>query len=222
MIHRPKGYAPERTGRISTLAGGAHFVFLPKPVPAMPAQLPKPEPSSAARRWVELSEHIVACGRFLRAGFGAYAAGRRLSEAQWSLLWAFLAAAPGGMNQTEVAAVLAVSPAHVSGLVEPLRRQGLLSRQRRVRDRRQRVWRLAPAGCAVLEQVLADAARWTAGLEARMGHEPTDELLALLPRLRSALRNEHGGAPAGPPLKPFPPAPDEPAAPGPEAQGGCP
>lgn len=199
-----------------------YSVFLPKPVPAIPAQPPTSEPSSAARRWVELSEHIAACGRLLRAGLGHYTAGRRLSEAQWSLLWAFLAAAPSGMNQTEVAAVLAVSPAHVSGLIEPLRRQGLLSRQRRVRDRRQRVWRLTPAGCAVLEQVLADAAHWTAGLEARMGSKPTDELLALLPRLLCALRHERGTGPAGPPLRPFHGVPDELAAPGPEAHGGCP
>jgi len=153
---------------------------------------------------------------------GRYAAGQRLSEAQFSLLWACLAAPSSGINQNEVAAVLAVSPAHVSGLVEPLRRQGLLRRQRGVGDRRQRVWRLTPAGCAVLEQILAAAAGWATGLEKRMGPKPTEDLLALLQRLLAALRSEPCAVPASPPLRPFPPAPQESAPASSHAQGGHP
>jgi DNA-binding MarR family transcriptional regulator len=77
-----------------------------------------------------------------------------LSEPELALLWACRKAPPGGRGQRELAEELAVSPAHVSGLVERLRRAGLLRARTAEEDRRRRLWQLTPAGIATWHAIL--------------------------------------------------------------------
>jgi DNA-binding MarR family transcriptional regulator len=72
------------------------------------------------------------------------------------MLWACARAPAGSRRQNELAEELAVSPAHVSGVVEGLRRRGLLECSMVEGDRRLRCWRLTPAGAAVWQTLIND------------------------------------------------------------------
>ncbi len=92
-----------------------------------------------------------------------------------------------GLSQQDVAAALAVSPAAVSGLVEQLRRRGLMEGWRAESDRRRQLWRLTPAGVDVLDAVLCDLAAWAATLEARLERTDSGDLLLAVEELVRAL-----------------------------------
>jgi len=138
----------------------------------------------AAGQWIELSERISICARQLRSLIAQYCQGIDLSEAQLSLLWACLVAPPGGLSQKDLANHLVVSPAHVSGLVEQLRCQGLLCGRRNVHDRRRQHWQLAPAGQAKLQRFRSHLAGWAATIESQF--VPAD-LGILITRLSAIL-----------------------------------
>ena len=77
-----------------------------------------------------------------------------LKETEFRLLWA-LSAARVEPDQTQLAEQLGCSPAQVSGIVEQQRAQGNLVGQAATGDRRRQVWRLTPAGRALLEKIVA-------------------------------------------------------------------
>jgi DNA-binding MarR family transcriptional regulator len=62
------------------------------------------------------------------------------------------------LNQAELASRLAVSPAQVSGAVERLQSCSLIDGASDAADRRRQLWRLAPAGSAVIHAVHAQVA----------------------------------------------------------------
>jgi DNA-binding MarR family transcriptional regulator len=79
-----------------------------------------------------------------------------ISDSQFSVLWACLKAPHAGLAQTELAAELGLSAAHVSGQVEQLRDRGLLDGQRGDRDRRRQVWRVSAEGQNLLQTLLCE------------------------------------------------------------------
>ena len=85
---------------------------------------------------------------------------------------------------------MAVSPAQVSGLVEQLRRKGLLEGRRSETDRRRQLWRLTTDGQATLDAMLADLDHATAELDRHWPARQTVELLAMLARLSQTAREE--------------------------------
>lgn len=173
-------------------------------MPSFPSAVPRGRRKSPAARWIELAERILACGRLVRSPVGRPAGKCRLGEAQFSLLWASLGAPSAGLSQSQLAAALSLSPAHVSGLVEQLRQQGLLESRRTPSDRRRQLWRITPAGRNALEAVLADLAQWADRFHNQLGPEVSDELARLLGQLLDVLRSqpEYGG-PAAPALRHF-------------------
>lgn len=74
-----------------------------------------------------------------------------LTEALFSLLWACGQVPRTGLSQSELAQQTGLSPAHVSGLVELLRRRGWLAGGRAAHDRRRQVWQLTVEGQETLE-----------------------------------------------------------------------
>lgn len=145
---------------------------------------------SPALRWTELAESLGRCERRLREDLGGQALPAGLSHAQFSLLWACRQAPPQGLSQNELAATLALSPAHVSGQVEHLRARGLLAGHRRAPDRRRQVWQLTSEGESQLESVLAALVQWADQLDERLPPSQRASLIALLSELAQALEQE--------------------------------
>ncbi len=114
------------------------------------------EPDGPVVGWIELAEQICIRGRKLHDELSRLVGRWQLSPPQFSLLWVWRLTPGEGWGQNELAAALAVSPAQVSGLVEQLRRKGLLEGRRPAADRRRQLWRLTPDGRDTLEAILAD------------------------------------------------------------------
>jgi len=148
------------------------------------------ESTDPATRWGELAERIVVCARLLRDDLNQRAGRCDVSEPEFSLLWICRQSPPEGIGQNELADSLAISASAVSGLVERLRRRGLLQGRRGQSDRRRQLWRLTPAGRSRLHEVLA---AWTGRLRAEFSADALDELLAGLNRLDDTIRG-HAGA----------------------------
>lgn len=161
--------------------------------------------TAPAARWIGLAEMLLASGRIFRDALQGQFGPSRLSESQFSALWACAVAPSSGLGQKELAARLACSPAQVSGLVEQLRCEQLLEGHRDPADRRRQFWQITPAGQAALQAVLADVADWSLGLEQSLGGELTDLLETLLAKLIRAVAQRES-AQTSPPMaaKPAP------------------
>ncbi len=135
---------------------------------------------SASRRWTDLVERISLCSRLLRDNLAECTARRGVSEPVFMVLWASAESTLEGLSQSQLAASLGLSPAHVSGLVEQLRQKGWLEGHRSAPDRRRQVWRLTPAGRAILEGLLQDMAPWAEELDMRLKDADHRALVELL------------------------------------------
>lgn len=98
--------------------------------------------------------HRVATGRIAARALAELVEAFGLREIEFRLLWA-LSARAVELDQTQLTEELGCSPAQVSGIVEQQRAKGNLSGQAAAGDRRRQVWRLTPAGNALLEKVIA-------------------------------------------------------------------
>jgi DNA-binding MarR family transcriptional regulator len=137
-----------------------------------------------AGQWIELSERISVCSRLLRNMIAEYCRKPGLGDTQVSVLWACMTSPTGGWAQTDLARLLVVSPAHISGLVEQSRRQGLLCGHRSVHDRRRQHWQLTPLGRTQLQLLMNHLAGLRVQLDPQF--DPND-LLMLIRRLNTAL-----------------------------------
>jgi DNA-binding MarR family transcriptional regulator len=151
------------------------------------AELADDLPPTASRRWTEIIERISLCSRLLRGGLADRTARRGISEPFFLLLWASAEASVAGMSQSELASTTGLSPAHISGLVEQLRRKGLLDGHRSAPDRRRQLWRLTPAGRATLEGLLKDLTPWAEELDVRVEDVDRRALMGLLNALAEAV-----------------------------------
>jgi DNA-binding MarR family transcriptional regulator len=118
---------------------------------------PRPSPVSAASARVDQVCRRIADGRIAARELAAWVASAGVSEAEFRLLWT-LFHGDLSLNQAELASRLAVSPAQVSGAVERLQSLGLIHGSSDAADRRRQLWRLAPAGSALIRAVLAQVA----------------------------------------------------------------
>ena len=144
----------------------------------------------AAAGWLHLAGKLNRCSRLLGERIAQEAERQGISEPQFALLWSCLASPAEGVSQSELADVLLVSPAHVSGLVEQLRRRGLLEGRRSTKDRRKQIWQLTPQGRATMEALVSTLTSWTIHLESQLERQVVGQLSALLAQLHQALRHE--------------------------------
>ena len=146
------------------------------------------ESTSPIDRWIALAEQIAICGRMLRSRLTERANSAGLREVEFSILWACEYGPASGIAQSELAAGLAVSPAHVSGLVEQLRRKGLLEARRAPADRRRQLWRLTPSGKATLESALNDRTNQAGRFDDQLSPADLQTLSGLLDQVIGTLR----------------------------------
>ena len=122
---------------------------------------PASDAASVAR--IDAACQLAAGGKLAARDIAAWLRGFQVTEPEFRLLW--LLAQPGDaspghatFDQAELAELLVVSPAQVSGSVERLRSLGMLDRTTDQRDRRRQLWRLADGGRELLAAVVASVA----------------------------------------------------------------
>ncbi len=101
---------------------------------------------------------------------------------------AALARSPDGLKMSELSRLLMVSNGNVTGVVDRLVEDGLLTRGHSPHDRRASVVRLTDAGRAAFAQMAAEHEGWVDELFASLDREAIDELIRHLDKLNASLR----------------------------------
>lgn len=91
-----------------------------------------------------------------------------------------------GLNQSQLAAAMAMERPNVVGVVDELERRGLVARDRGAHDRRSYALRLTDAGTALLSEATTVVAAHEAAMVDRLGPEARSALLALLAGIEEA------------------------------------
>jgi len=112
---------------------------------------------------------------------------RDLTGAQLNVLLVLRAAEPDGLLMNEIGQRLVVTRSNVTGLVDRLERQGLVTRTAH-RDRRATLVRLTAEGSRAIEQTVPEHARMQATLTQCLSDEEKEILIRLLGKLRRQLR----------------------------------
>lgn len=90
---------------------------------------------------------------------------------------------PNGLNISQLAAKTGVSCASITGLVERMRKAGLVTRKEDANDRRVMIVRIAQAGDALLEKVLPDHYNRVSQLMSCLDEQERDSLQELLKKV---------------------------------------
>jgi DNA-binding MarR family transcriptional regulator len=127
--------------------------------------------ASVAR--IDAACQLAAGGKLAARDIAAWLRGFQVTEPEFRLLW--LLSQSGGnhpthhtFDQAELAELLVVSPAQVSGAVERLRSLKMLERTVDQCDRRRQLWRLADGGRELLTAVIANVAGIDGSLSRRI------------------------------------------------------
>lgn len=136
-----------------------------------------------AKNFLRLVLHVSTVARAARRQLAEQVAGSELSEQEFLVLWLCGDdAALTHRGQGELAEVVGVSPAQMSGLVDRLRRRNLLQFERLGRDRRRQVWQLTPDGQTLLAEVCRQLAIAGGQLTGNLLETEQQQLLSLLER----------------------------------------
>jgi len=104
-----------------------------------------PNQGRTPQEWPHWVNSLLLMARQLRRDLGQKLAPLGISENGFLLLWQ-CAQRVDGASQSQLAAVLGVSPAQVSGQVDKLKTLGLLICHRPPNNRRTQVWRITAKG----------------------------------------------------------------------------
>lgn len=133
------------------------MIYVPMTNPSSQPALPAVTPSNpAAERWAHLIQQASLCGRQLRRLLAQHITRWNISDTEFLVLWACNHAPDFGLAQNELACMLGVSAAQMSGLAYDLRDRGFLSFERTERDRRRQVLRVSGQGRLLLSKILVD------------------------------------------------------------------
>ena len=116
-----------------------------------------PQDFGSAANCLELLEDLSRLTRTLRTTLAEVAQPNGLTDTELQLLYR-CASSTDGIAQRQLADALAISAAQVSGLVESLRRRGLLAGHRPAADRRRQLWKLTAHGHQVFGQLMSTLA----------------------------------------------------------------
>jgi DNA-binding MarR family transcriptional regulator len=133
-----------------------------------------------ADRLLRLVHWTGAASRHLRRRLAEVAAGFDLSDSELLVVWLCNG---GGRVQIELAGLIGISPAQMSGMVERLRARDLVAMHRLAMDRRRQVWRMTTAGQALLSQAARRLEEQTIELAGDLSHRELDAMQVLCERL---------------------------------------
>lgn len=110
-----------------------------------------------------------------------------VTEQQWRVIRAL--AESGTLDATEVAETAFILAPSLTRMIRSLEDRSFVTRRRDEADGRRVLLELAPAGRAMIEEVMADSRRIYADIYARFGEERVEELLDMLDDLAALKRN---------------------------------
>jgi DNA-binding MarR family transcriptional regulator len=108
-------------------------------------------------RHIERTCRMAIDGRLAARALAGFAKQFELTEGEFQLLWALRSALDVGLDQTTLAGILVISPAHVSATVERARLKSWVCQQPALSDRRRHLWRLTSAGHDLVEKMIRSA-----------------------------------------------------------------
>ncbi|MFM2097178.1 MAG: HTH-type transcriptional repressor NicR [Planctomycetota bacterium] len=147
-------------------------------------------------RWIHVMQVVALCNRQLRRALADATSLCHLSDTEFFLLWACHEGPQHGVGQHDMASVLGVSGAQMSGMVYDLRDRGLLLLDRPAWDRRRQLLRITSSGRSLLDQTLSNLAPLARELERALPDNELAMLLALISQMTTGASTR--------------PAPDEP------------
>jgi DNA-binding MarR family transcriptional regulator len=108
-------------------------------------------------------------------------------------LMAQLDRAPDGLTMGELSSRLMVSGGNVTGLVEGLRREGIVARKAHPDDRRSQIIRLTVKGRRLFDAMTPVHEQWIDRLLGGMNRAEMEGLFALLGKLKQSARRQGSG-----------------------------
>ncbi len=144
---------------------------------------------------VEATLTLMRVASDVLEGLGAHLARNGTSQGRFLVLMLLdRACVSNGMLPSEIADKLGVTRATVTGLLDGLEKDDLISRQMHPEDRRAFCIELTTKGRAFLAELLPDHYRRVAGLMAHLSDEERRQLVALLAKVslgQNAMRDEN-------------------------------
>ncbi|MCL4204347.1 MAG: MarR family winged helix-turn-helix transcriptional regulator [Pirellulaceae bacterium] len=134
----------------------------------------------------ETIQLLWQCHRRLRRMLSERLNGTGLSDTEFLVLWLCHQSGPQGLAQRDLAESLGVSPPLMSGLVERLRQQKLLTGRRCQLDRRRQLWCTDTEGCRLLTRICADLQQLVVSLDQSISAQQQQMLTTLLRSLAEA------------------------------------
>ena len=147
---------------------------------------PQRAPQLVCDELVELAQELAFCQRQLWSLLMEGLRPWKLSYTEFVVLWFCERATACGVPQKDLVTATGVSPAQISGVVEQLRRRGLLVAERGPQDRRQQLWHLADEGRRMVAELRTGLVLAAEHFGERMSPLDTERLRELLQRLRTA------------------------------------
>jgi len=147
--------------------------------------------SPEMRLWLRLSACAVLMGARLRsrlrAEFGT-------TPPRFDLL-SLLDRSPEGLTMGDLSKRLMVTNGNVTGIVERLLRDGLVTRAPASNDRRIQLVRITPEGRSCVQAITAAQRRWLAEMTGGLSHDEIVQTMGLLGKLKKSVRggNRDGG-----------------------------
>nr|WP_211112246.1 MarR family transcriptional regulator [Azospirillum soli] len=143
------------------------------------------------RLWLRLSACAVLIGARLRSRlrqeFGT-------TQPRFDVL-SLLDRSPEGLTMGELSKRLMVTNGNVTGIVERLLRDGLVTRAPAASDRRMQLVRIEPEGRAIVQAITAAQRRWLTEMTNGLSHDEVVQLMGLLGKVKTSARggNRDGG-----------------------------
>ena len=135
---------------------------------------------------VELAHELALCQRQLWLLLMECLRPWELGHTEFVVLWLCERATVRGVPQKDLVIATGVSSAQMSGVVEQLRRRGLLTAERGPQDRRQQLWHLTDEGRCMVAELRTGLVPAAEHLCERLSPLDAERLRELLQRLRAA------------------------------------
>ncbi|KAA1054938.1 MarR family transcriptional regulator [Azospirillum brasilense] len=140
--------------------------------------------SPEMRLWLRLSACAVLIGARLRSRLRDEFS---TTQPRFDLL-CLLDRQPEGLTMGELSKRMMVTNGNVTGIVERLSADGLVTRAAASNDRRMQFVRITPEGSALAQAIAAAQRRWLAELMEGMPHGDVVQLMGLLGKLKNTVR----------------------------------